>query len=573
MATTSDNRRLVRSLRPMKRPQEPRGAGPLGSGTGSLVWPRSPRSRVGWGALLAFATLGAKPSPAQVNQPRPAQQYVGEFVGDASISSTGLAYHLAVRGTSATLTMKLGNDNAKCFGSLRVVNNLPTFPSLRCSLVDTAGLPISPPLEMKDAFIFTDTLPYIKAAWLHRPGPTTEALLRTAYAGYDSVRLIDDAAEVFLIAYDGSVAEERGGSQPLPAQQPLPAPRYAIAPQFSSAAPFTEGLASVSFGRSLIDVNGIVVRSPKLPVGASSQASAFVDGLAHIHIGDFDTGKEVYVDRQGKVVLDVGAMYAEDFSEGLAAVCIGDRRVNKCGYIDRQGRMAIAPQFSRPGMRAALPFSQGLAAVWIGDTATGAFGFINKEGKTVISPRFKSVNNTGFSQGRAAVCLGKGTEFDCMDGTARWGFIDTTGKLVIGAHFGAARDFNEGLAAARLGGRETGRWGFIDTLGTLVIPPRFHEADAFSGGVAPVALQRRPLMVSRAGLLVVGDQEVKWGYIDPTGALRIAPQFAAAQSFSGGLAAVRAGSGAAAKWGYIRPPAALPNAPVTKAQPLELLDR
>ena len=50
-----------------------------------------------------------------------------------------------------------------------------------------------------------------------------------------------------------------------------------------------------------------------------------------------------------------------------------------------------------------------------------------------------------------------------------YGFIDTTGKMVIPPKYLEVKPFYEGLAAVRVGDK----WGFIDRSGELVIPPPF----------------------------------------------------------------------------------------------------
>ncbi len=113
---------------------------------------------------------------------------------------------------------------------------------------------------------------------------------------------------------------------------------------------------------------------------------------------------------------------------------------------------------------------------------------------------------------------------------AKWGYIDTTGKLVIPARFETAQPFSEGLALIRT--EKNGKWGFLDTVGKMVIPPQFETAGSFSDGLA----------------VVLTEKQGQYGYIDKTGTVVIPPQYAVVKSFSEGLAAVRKKD---SKWGYI----------------------
>jgi hypothetical protein len=65
-----------------------------------------------------------------------------------------------------------------------------------------------------------------------------------------------------------------------------------------------------------------------------------------------------------------------------------------------------------------------------------------------------------------------------------------------------------------------GKWGFLDLTGKIVIAPRFESAYCFYEGLAAVRLNG------------------KWGFIDPTGKLVIPAEYTSLSSFSDGLASV-----------------------------------
>jgi len=60
-------------------------------------------------------------------------------------------------------------------------------------------------------------------------------------------------------------------------------------------------------------------------------------------------------------------------------------------------------------------------------------------------------------------------------------------SIAIPPQYDDARDFSEGLAAVRVGGK----WGYIDRSGKMVIPPRFLRAEPFRGGLAVVDTSQR----------------------------------------------------------------------------------
>ena len=68
--------------------------------------------------------------------------------------------------------------------------------------------------------------------------------------------------------------------------------------------------------------------------------------------------------------------------------------------------------------------------------------------------------------------------------------------------FEVAEPFSEGLAAVRI----EGRYGFIDTTGTVVIEPRFQNAGFFAGEYAEIRLNNASGIINRSGKLVVSPE-------------------------------------------------------------------
>lgn len=114
--------------------------------------------------------------------------------------------------------------------------------------------------------------------------------------------------------------------------------------------------------------------------------------------------------------------------------------------------------------------------------------------------------------------------------TKKYGYIDTTGELVVPAKFMVAEDFSEQVAPASLDGKQ---FGYITPYGTWAIKPRFEEAWPFEAGLGRVRV----------------DGEV--GFIDQHGAWVIEPRAWGAFSFSDGLAVVEVVEDGTAKTGYI----------------------
>jgi len=117
------------------------------------------------------------------------------------------------------------------------------------------------------------------------------------------------------------------------------------------------------------------------------------------------------------------------------------------------------------------------------------------------------------------------TEPEPFDPHNKWGFVDSTGKVVIEPKYEAVKPFSEGLAAVV----KDRRWGYIDKTGKEVIEPKYDVVTPFSNDMAAV---------SKGG---------KWGYIDKTGKLKIELNYDNAKPFSEDFAGVQEGN----TWSYI----------------------
>lgn len=105
----------------------------------------------------------------------------------------------------------------------------------------------------------------------------------------------------------------------------------------------------------------------------------------------------------------------------------------------------------------------------------GSYHMIDKKGKPVGELVFEDARCFS-EEGNAAVCR-----------SGKWGFVDTSGELVIDYQFDDAQSFQNGFAAVCV----DGRWGYVDESGCLVIEPQFEIATAISEkGTVAVKLER-----------------------------------------------------------------------------------
>ncbi|SFC91174.1 WG repeat-containing protein [Tropicimonas isoalkanivorans] len=176
-----------------------------------------------------------------------------------------------------------------------------------------------------------------------------------------------------------------------------------------------------------------------------------------------------------------------------------------------------------------------------------------------------------------------------MPQDGQWGYVDREGSWQLEPQWAQARDFHEARAAV---GSER-QWGIIDTEGIYVVEPRY-ESDTiidvdgsrwidnpfkpYSEGctVAHLFVERslKPFLIDREGRTYWRDElpadlrgmeirdfgtfseglawfqdgtvmDASYGWIDPTGAIAIEPEFVEAGDFVGGLAPAAARDGQA----------------------------
>lgn len=275
----------------------------------------------------------------------------------------------------------------------------------------------------------------------------------------------------------------------------------------------------VSCGSKNIDMSLIPVKSGekwqyitpegKIEINPQfSKAGYFIDGLAKVRTSG---EKELYgfIDKKGAYVINATYKEATDFSEGLACVVAENGAPT---YIDTKGEV----KFKLEKAQYASNFVDGMAQFSTLDKeGKELWGYINTSGEVVIKEQFYQASP--FMNGLAAVANKDG----------KWGFINKKGEMVINYQFKRTDFFSDGLAAFE---DEKGKEGYIDTDGKIKINPQYDNAYSFMGGSA-----------------VVKDENDKSGYIDAEGKFKINPQFEDAFPFIDGLAAVKSNG----KWGYI----------------------
>ncbi len=298
-------------------------------------------------------------------------------------------------------------------------------------------------------------------------------------------------------------------------------------------------------------------------------------------------GKWGFLDNTGKEVVAPVYDYVYDYADGKAKVKLGD----KTFWIDKDGKETSPPENKEP---------KGFKIF----CEPGFYGYIDTKGNWFIEPQYVTAED--FSEGLAAVMTLKAADMQCdaepgeegyyedyemepamlnilglgremryrrdvrvlgggpLDTTERpsrrlFGYIDTTGNMVIPAKFETAFPFTEGRAYVCF----RGKWGVIDRQGNWVMmpvldwPAGLSYDDAYYGGyyssynASPFV--NRGVEMARSSIYRFSEglggicKNNKYGFIDTTGKIIVAPVYDDIRPFSQGLAAVRHGD----KWGYI----------------------
>jgi len=153
-------------------------------------------------------------------------------------------------------------------------------------------------------------------------------------------------------------------------------------------------------------------------------------------------------------------------------------------------------------------YAGGYAAAQI----DGKWGVVDISSNWLIPPEYDGVitDELGRSYARGAVFVTQGSSvllfvngvqvgqayedarpfendgYAAVKRNGKWGFIDTSGEVMIDFRFDDALSFGGHLAAVRQGDY----WGYVSLLGEVVIEPEFLLAKSFSGGSAPVLTDR-----------------------------------------------------------------------------------
>jgi len=281
--------------------------------------------------------------------------------------------------------------------------------------------------------------------------------------------------------------------------------RVVIPFQYEWAARFHEGRATVAvdgkFG--LIDSRGSWV----VPPGKYDVVGSVNDGRCTFRVGD----KWGILDRDGVVMVPPRYRQLTSYGDGR---CLAEYDESRYACLDLNGQVCFKLPRGAEAVgweRGGSTFEDGLVRIEFSPPlAEGLYGYVDTTGRVVVEPIYSQAGD--FSEGLAPVSKNATTgfnddpssEYEWVPGKDdAWGFIDTNGRVVIPFKFVRVGRFSCGLARARQGDA----WGYIDRAGNFVVPPTYEDVYDFRDGIARVILDNKYAFIDLTGRIVVRTNE------------------------------------------------------------------
>ena len=209
------------------------------------------------------------------------------------------------------------------------------------------------------------------------------------------------------------------------------------------------------------------------------------------------------IDKTGKEIAFPKGTTISDFCDGYAIVRESKGQIHKRYFINNKGQHVFPhldeETYANNDLRMPRPFKDGLAAYY--SYTKRLYGYVDTTGKMVVQPQF--VRAYDFSEGLAAVLvLGTGTT------PSRWGYIDASGKMAIEAKFSnEVLSFYDGYAAVQ---KTNGMVVFIDKQGNIA-SPEYQDARRFCHGYAFVETTDREIHVVNTKFEVIRKIDNSYG--------------------------------------------------------------
>lgn len=236
-----------------------------------------------------------------------------------------------------------------------------------------------------------------------------------------------------------------------------------ITPQFDDAFVFDKGLARVfkdgkfgfinKKGRLVVD---FIYEDPEWDKDRGGSFYFDEEGLMPV----YREGLWGFMDTTGREKIHCQYEMAYNFHQGYARV----KKLDKWGFINNQNKIIIPFEY-----HTAHDFHEGYAPV---ELVNNQFGVIDTLNHVIIPLEHYYIYTTRRPHGLIAVIYSKGVA----------GYLNLNNEQAIPFIYGNVSPFSNGLGKVYSGGA----WGYIDSSGVLVIPPSYRLATMFEDSLAVV---------------------------------------------------------------------------------------
>ncbi len=253
--------------------------------------------------------------------------------------------------------------------------------------------------------------------------------------------------------------------------------------EYDDAQPFNiHNLAIVQKNNKyyLLNKSGKILTNTEYGSIMQQSEDLYVVSEGGLDIERMPTGKQGYMDKQGKMVIPMNYDLCYSFSDGLAKV----RKDGTIAFIDKTGKIVI-------------PFEKYFDAGYFKDGVTwargeGGYYIIDKTGKEISLAHIKIDDYYGIRDFNEGIAIVKKDE--------KYGAIDAAGKLVLPIEYSYLSDFSEGLAVVQE--KPSEKFGFIDKTGKIVISPSYTSAETFKNRIAYVQKEDTRMFIDKNNKVV-----------------------------------------------------------------------
>ena len=255
---------------------------------------------------------------------------------------------------------------------------------------------------------------------------------------------------------------------------------------FSEARPFESGIAIVKIDNryGAIDKLGNTV----IPF-EFDHIDTFGRGNDSNVTGACKNGKYGVIDRSGNTIIDFEYDYLHSCFNGL--ITVGFRKnlsQRKLGVITYTGETII------PCIYDNIDCGEEVIAINIGEKVGykyyhwGKWGWADLQGNVVVEPKYGDDNELFFSEGLANVAWRR-----------KFGFVDTSDKIVIPFKYDHAYNFYNGIAYVM----KNCKFGYINKEGDVVIPLIYDFLSLFGEGYSVAKLNGKSFYIDQTGKRVL----------------------------------------------------------------------